>query len=89
MRLELTDEQTKALIRELSLIIEYDPHGLGRLVDVHIMARWKWATGPTTVCRRSSWVSAPRSLVMWVSWHREHWRDRWGYWHWGECVPNW
>ena len=35
MHLELTDEQTEALIRELSLIIEYDPHGLGHLVDVH------------------------------------------------------
>src|SRR6516162_493277 len=34
-------------------------------------------------------VSAPWSLVMWVSWHREHWRDRWGYWHGGEYVPNW
>jgi hypothetical protein len=22
-------------------------------------------------------------------WHRAHWRDRWGYWHWGHCVPNW
>jgi hypothetical protein len=22
-------------------------------------------------------------------WHRGHWRDRWGYWHWGHCVPNW
>ena len=21
--------------------------------------------------------------------HRVHWRDRWGYWHWGRCVPNW
>jgi hypothetical protein len=21
--------------------------------------------------------------------HRGHWRDRWGYWHWGRCVPNW
>jgi hypothetical protein len=21
--------------------------------------------------------------------HRVHWRDRWGYWHWGHCVPNW
>jgi hypothetical protein len=20
--------------------------------------------------------------------HRVHWRDRWGYWHWGHCVPN-
>lgn len=20
--------------------------------------------------------------------HRRHWRDRWGYWHWGRCVPN-
>ena len=18
-------------------------------------------------------------------WHRAHWRDRWGYWHWGSC----
>ena len=35
MHLELTDEQTEALIRELSLIIWYDPHGLGRLVHVH------------------------------------------------------
>ena len=22
-------------------------------------------------------------------WHRHHWRDSWGYWHWGHCVPNW
>jgi len=22
-------------------------------------------------------------------WHRGHWRDRWGYWHWGRCYPNW
>jgi hypothetical protein len=22
-------------------------------------------------------------------WHRGHWRDRWGYWHFGRCVPNW
>jgi hypothetical protein len=21
-------------------------------------------------------------------WHRTGWRDRWGYWHWGDCVPN-
>jgi hypothetical protein len=21
-------------------------------------------------------------------WHRRHWRDPWGYWHWGRCVPN-
>jgi len=21
-------------------------------------------------------------------WHRHHWRDQWGYWHWGRCVPN-
>jgi hypothetical protein len=21
-------------------------------------------------------------------WHRHHWRDQWGYWHWGDCVPN-
>jgi hypothetical protein len=20
-------------------------------------------------------------------WHRVHWRDHWGYWHWGHCVP--
>jgi hypothetical protein len=20
--------------------------------------------------------------------HRHHWRGRWGYWHWGRCVPN-
>jgi hypothetical protein len=24
-----------------------------------------------------------------LGWHRHHWRDRWGYWHWGGCVPNW
>ena len=22
-------------------------------------------------------------------WHRHHGRDRWGYWHWGHCAPNW
>ena len=22
-------------------------------------------------------------------WHRHHWRDYWGRWHWGRCVPNW
>ena len=21
-------------------------------------------------------------------WHRRHWWDRWGYSHWGRCVPN-
>jgi hypothetical protein len=21
-------------------------------------------------------------------WHRNRWRDRWGYWHGGRCVPN-
>jgi hypothetical protein len=21
-------------------------------------------------------------------WHRPRWRDYWGYWHWGHCVPN-
>src|ERR1700751_3100955 len=62
MHLELTDEQTKALIRELSLIIEYDPHGLGRLVDVHIMARWKWATAPATASRRWN-VSGRRAMA--------------------------
>jgi len=22
-------------------------------------------------------------------WHRTHWRDQSGDWHWGHCVPNW
>jgi len=22
-------------------------------------------------------------------WHRGGWRDRWGYWHWGRCYPDW
>jgi hypothetical protein len=22
-------------------------------------------------------------------WHRGGWRDRWGYWHWEHCIPNW
>ena len=21
-------------------------------------------------------------------WHRDHWRDRSGDWHWGHCIPN-
>src|SRR5262249_15056960 len=21
-------------------------------------------------------------------WHRHHWRDQWGYWRWGDCVPD-
>ena len=21
-------------------------------------------------------------------WHRHHWRDQWGNWQWGDCVPN-
>ncbi len=21
-------------------------------------------------------------------WHRHHWRDQWGYWHGGDCVPD-
>jgi hypothetical protein len=21
-------------------------------------------------------------------WHRTRWRDQWGYWQWGYCVPN-
>jgi hypothetical protein len=20
--------------------------------------------------------------------HRTRWRDQWGYWHWGDCVPD-
>jgi hypothetical protein len=20
--------------------------------------------------------------------HRTRWRDQWGFWHWGDCVPN-
>jgi hypothetical protein len=20
--------------------------------------------------------------------HRTHWRDQWGHWQWGDCVPN-
>jgi hypothetical protein len=20
-------------------------------------------------------------------WHRQHWRDHLGHWHWGQCVP--
>jgi hypothetical protein len=24
-----------------------------------------------------------------LGWHREHWQDRWGYWHRGSCYPNW
>jgi hypothetical protein len=31
-------------------------------------------------------AGAPR---MRVGWHRGHWRDRWGYWHWGRCYLNW
>ena len=21
-------------------------------------------------------------------WHRHHWRDQWGFWHWGDCTPD-
>jgi len=21
-------------------------------------------------------------------WHRGRWRDEWGYWRWGHCIPN-
>src|ERR1700758_279322 len=21
-------------------------------------------------------------------WYRVRWRDQWGYWHWGDCVPD-
>ena len=21
-------------------------------------------------------------------WHRTHWRDQWGNWHWSHCIPN-
>lgn len=21
-------------------------------------------------------------------WHRTHWRDQWGNWQWGHCIPN-
>ena len=21
-------------------------------------------------------------------WHRTHWRDQWGNWQWGDCIPN-
>jgi hypothetical protein len=37
-------------------------------------------------------ISPPLELVRdgcGHGWHRHHWLDRWGYWHWGRCVPNW
>ncbi len=21
-------------------------------------------------------------------WHRTRWRDQWGYWRWGDCIPD-
>jgi hypothetical protein len=21
-------------------------------------------------------------------WHRHHWCDQWGYWRWGDCIPD-
>ena len=37
-------------------------------------------------------AAPPVELVAGVcgwGWHRTHWQDHWGYWHWGHCVPNW
>jgi hypothetical protein len=24
-----------------------------------------------------------------LGWHRGHWQDSSGEWHWGQCFPNW
>ena len=56
------------------------------------VANQEWApllNGPAS----NGWVHAapPIELVAegcgW-GWHRRHWLDRWGHWHWGHCVPN-
>ena len=38
-------------------------------------------------------VDAPPTIEMVAGgcgwgWHRRHWQDRSGYWHWGRCVPD-
>jgi hypothetical protein len=57
------------------------------------VANLKWAPLPNDPASQASVDTAPRIELVaegcgW-GWHRHHWLDRWGHWHWGHCVPNW
>jgi hypothetical protein len=50
--------------------------------------------GPRFRPTRHRSSTAPRHRSSWFpraadgGWHRVHWQNRWGYWHWGHCVLN-
>jgi hypothetical protein len=52
----------------------------------------EWAPLPNDPTSQASVGGAPPIELVtegcgW-GWHRHHWRDLWGCWHWGHCVPN-
>jgi hypothetical protein len=64
------------------------PNPLG---PVTYIPNQEWAPLPNDPPSLASVGAPPVELVAggcgW-GWHRHHWRGRWGYWHWGHCVPN-
>jgi hypothetical protein len=55
-------------------------------------ASQEWAPLPNGPESKGSLEAAPPIELVaegcgW-GWHRHHWIDRWGHWHWGHCVPN-
>jgi hypothetical protein len=57
------------------------------------VANQEWAPLPNGPGSKGSVEAAPPIELVaegcgW-GWHRHHWIDRWGHWHWGRCVPNW
>jgi hypothetical protein len=55
------------------------------------VANQEWAPLPNDPASNAPVDAAPPIELVaegW-GWHRHHWLDRWGHWHWGHCVPNW
>jgi hypothetical protein len=56
------------------------------------MPNQEWAPLPNDPPRLSPVGAAPSIELVAQGcghgWHRPRWRDHWGYWHWGHCVPN-
>lgn len=65
------------------------PRPLGPVI---YLANLEWAPLPDDPVSKPSFDRAPSIELVaegcGPGWHRHHWIDRWGHWHWGHCVPN-
>ena len=65
---------------------------LGAVALAVVSAQAASMPAPSKVTAAELGAAPPIELVRqgcgW-GWHRGGWRDRWGYWHWGRCYPDW